>query len=147
MSTNGQQRPRVVLVNRCFVINNRGEILIIRRREADIINPGLWEVPGGKLDEGQDLTRALEREVMEETGLLIEPTHRLVYADSQVLGPGKYSGMPYMALFSVGRVVGGELKLSEEHTEVRWARPHESLGLDLTPETRKALIVLAEHLE
>ena len=63
------ERPRVVLVNRCFVRDGE-KLLIIQRAKLDSMNAEKWEVPGGKLDEGQDLSHAQEREVMEETGFL-----------------------------------------------------------------------------
>jgi 8-oxo-dGTP pyrophosphatase MutT (NUDIX family) len=49
-------RPRILFVNRAFVINRQGKFLIIRRSLNDQSNAGEWEIPGGKLDEGQDVT-------------------------------------------------------------------------------------------
>ncbi len=125
-------RPRVVLVNRCFVKRRGGELLIIRRSLTDTNNPGQWEIPGGKVDEGQDLTQAQEREVMEETRLHVRATHRLVFVHSFLIGQGKYKGLPYVALFSITRLVGGEVTLSEEHTEFAWVSYAEMLSYDLT---------------
>lgn len=139
-------RPRVLLVNRCFVLNERKEFLFIQRSQTDTHNPSLWEAPGGKLDEGQDLSRALEREVIEETGLLVEPSSRLVYADSYIVGDGKYKGLPYIVLFSIGRLVGGTLKLSDEHDDAKWVTYAQALTYDMPDEVRKALIVLGKHL-
>jgi 8-oxo-dGTP pyrophosphatase MutT (NUDIX family) len=45
-----------------LVRNGRGEWLMIHRR-------GLWDLPKGKLDEGESLEACAQREVMEETGL------------------------------------------------------------------------------
>jgi 8-oxo-dGTP pyrophosphatase MutT (NUDIX family) len=106
----------------------------------------LWECPGGKLDEGQDLTHAQEREVMEETGYLVRPIHPLVLVDSYVIGAGAYLGLPYVVLFSITELVGGKLKLSEEHEVSMWLDYNEMLDYDLTPEVRKAAITLEEYL-
>ncbi len=103
----------------------------------------MWEFPGGKLDTGQDLTEALEREVMEETGLLVEATSGLVFAESYVIDTGKYKGLPYVALFGLARVIGGDLQLSHEHDAYEWASSHQALDYELTPESRKALKALA----
>jgi 8-oxo-dGTP diphosphatase len=140
------ERPRVILVNRCVLLNDDNQILLIRRSLSDSHLPGLWECPGGKLDQGQDLTHAREREVMEETGLLINLTHPLVYADSYVVGEGKYIGLPYVCLFGIGKSVGGKLALSDEHAEFAWASYDEALSYNLTPESRKALIVMKDYL-
>jgi 8-oxo-dGTP pyrophosphatase MutT (NUDIX family) len=140
------QRPRIVLVNRCFVLHNDGRILVIRRSDSDTNYAGKWEVPGGKVDVGQDLTHAQEREVMEETGLYVEPVERLMVADSYVIGTGPYKGLPYVVLFSICNAVGGALALSEEHTDSAWVTYSELLSYDLTPEVRKAAIVLQPYL-
>lgn len=139
-------RPAVVLVNRCFVLRD-GRILAIQRTATDNHGPGLWEVPGGKLDEGQDFLGALEREVLEETGYLVRPINSIVHYDSRVLGGGdKYSGLPYVALFGIGEIIGGNLKLSNEHDDARWCSYDEFMALELTPEVRKAAIVLKDRL-
>ncbi len=139
-------RPRIVLVNRCFVKRPDRKLLLIKRSPTDRNNAGKWEVPGGKVDEGQDLTHAQQREVMEETGLLAEPVERLVFVDSFVIGTGPYKGLPYVVLFSITRLLGGVLTLSEEHTDSAWEAYDEMLAYDLTPEVRKAAIILKSHL-
>lgn len=143
-----EERPRVVLVNRCFIKNDEGKILIICRARQDRHNAGQWEVPGGKLDMGQDLSHALAREVLEETGLLVQQTYPLVFADSYVIGTGsRYTGLPYVVLFSVGRVVGGSLTLSEEHSAYVWVTYAELFAYAITVEVKKAAIRLGHLLE
>lgn len=83
------ERPRVVLVNRSFVVRQDKKILIIKRAENDSNNPGKWEVPGGKLDAGQDLTDAREREVLEETGLYVIATNKNCFVEGCVLGQNR----------------------------------------------------------
>ena len=140
------ERPRVVLVNRCFVRDGE-KLLIIQRAKLDSMNAEKWEVPGGKLDEGQDLSHAQEREVMEETGFLVKPTYPMVLADSFVIGTGHHTGLPYVVLFSITQVVGGNFNLSEEHMDSAWVTYDEMLAYDLTPEVRKAAILLKDYLK
>lgn len=136
----------MVLVNRCIVGDDRNRLLLIQRAETDENNPLQWEFPGGKLDEGQDLTHALEREVLEETGLLVEPSSHWVYADSFVLSRGKYAGLPYVVLFGIGRAIGGKLKLSGEHQASAWEYYDSALDYELTAESRKALIIFGRSI-
>ena len=141
------QRPRVVLVNRCVILNKEKKILLIKRSLKGYYAPGLWEFPGGKLDEGQDLSSALEREVIEETGLLVLPTNRIAYTESSIIPKGKYKGLPYVVIIGTGRLVGGELKLSNEHTDYKWVTIKEAYDMPIKDDIRKSLIVLEKTLK
>lgn len=140
------ERPRIVLVNRCFIVREDELLLIVKRSSSDTNNAGKWEVPGGKLDKGQDLGYAQEREVLEETGLLVKQVNPLVFPDSYVIRKGKYKGLTYVVLFSVTRLLSGNFALSEEHTDYAWVTYNEMLTYDLTRMVKKAAIALKSHL-
>jgi A/G-specific adenine glycosylase len=53
------------------VISRNGSVLIARRPDEGLLG-GLWEFPGGKLEEGEDLPTCLKREIVEELGVKIE---------------------------------------------------------------------------
>lgn len=52
------------------VIVRNGKALLLQRREDDYLG-GIFEIPSGEVEEGETLLQALEREVLEETGLAI----------------------------------------------------------------------------
>ncbi len=54
-------------VTAAIIIQNR-KVLICRRKKG-LKNAGLWEFPGGKLEEGESLQKCLERELFEELGV------------------------------------------------------------------------------
>ncbi len=137
-----KSRPKVVLVNRAIVLNENREILLLKRTESDSWMPGKWELPGGKLDPGQDISNALEREVLEETGLVVIPTDKTAYWHSEIISSGKYKGLPYIVLVGVVKSLGGKVKLSEEHEEFCWTDENDVFDYDLVLETRSALTVL-----
>lgn len=141
-----QSRPRILLVNRTIVLGSNNQILLIRRSEDDSHAPLKWEFPGGKLDQGQDLSNALEREVLEETGLLVTPVKRIAYFESMILTSGKYAGLPYVVLIGISKTEDLEIHLSAEHQDYVWCSVTEALGYDLTTECRKALITLRNSL-
>lgn len=139
------ERPPAVLVNRCLIHNEEGELLLVRRAADDGNSPGLWEAAGGKLEAGQDMLEALRAEVTQETGLEIEVDSRLVYNESRVLGPdSKYPGATYLVLFWLGRVAGREVQvqLSNEHDDHVWVATRGALAYNLTHETRHAIRAL-----
>lgn len=49
------------------VINNKGEILLLKRRKEPYV--GIWVLPGGSIEFGEHLEEALEREIKEETNI------------------------------------------------------------------------------
>lgn len=55
---------------RIIIPNNIGEILIQQR--ASKVGFGKWELPGGKVDQGDSLEETLHKELMEEQGLEIK---------------------------------------------------------------------------
>ena len=57
------------------ILNGAGEVLLIRTATAG------WELPGGRVEPGEDLVAALRREALEETGYTVEPARLVgVYA-------------------------------------------------------------------
>ena len=64
--------------------------ILITQRAPDAHQGNLWEFPGGKVEDGESLTRALARELQEELGIEIGRTSALLqvhhdYGDKVVL--------------------------------------------------------------
>src|SRR5690349_2495927 len=54
------------------VLISEGAILVEKRRADDDADPGLVLLPGGHVEVGESLERALEREMLEELGIHVE---------------------------------------------------------------------------
>jgi len=65
METLKRKARRVVTA---AIVERDGKVLVARRRPG-LVAGGLWEFPGGKLEEGEDPRRGLERELEEELGV------------------------------------------------------------------------------
>lgn len=69
---NVKKIPTVILVVALALIDQSGRVLMQRRRiQAE--HGGLWEFPGGKVEQGETLVSALCREIAEELGLTLHP--------------------------------------------------------------------------
>lgn len=76
---------------------------------------GPWEFFGGRLEEGEEASESLLREVAEEAGD-IEIAIKSLVASCPISGPfGETMFLGYVAIFQ-----GGEVELSHEHDEFRW---------------------------
>ncbi|MEQ9447016.1 MAG: 8-oxo-dGTP diphosphatase MutT [Rhodospirillaceae bacterium] len=63
---------KVVTVVAAALMNERDEILLTQRPQGKAM-AGLWEFPGGKLEDGETPEQALSRELKEELGLTLKP--------------------------------------------------------------------------
>ncbi len=64
--------------------------VLLTRRHRDSHQGGLWEFPGGKVEDGEAFSRALYRELQEELGIVVQGHEPLLaishdYGDKQVL--------------------------------------------------------------
>jgi len=71
------------------LLNDNHEVLIALR-PAESHQGGLWEFPGGKVEEGESVERALNREFEEELGISVQVCTELTqikheYADKSVM--------------------------------------------------------------
>ncbi len=78
-----------VHVAAAVIVDARGRVLLARR-PAHVHQGGLWEFPGGKLEPGEPIRRALSRELEEELGLVPTTVRPLIrvrhdYAEKSVL--------------------------------------------------------------
>ncbi len=71
MPITGVDRP-LVLVVAGALINAEGRLLLTRRPPGRPL-AGLWELPGGKVEDGETPEAALVRELDEELGLTADP--------------------------------------------------------------------------
>lgn len=141
------KRPEVLIVSRAFIQRKNRKLLILQRSDKDRHNPLKWEAPGGKLEEGQDVTSTVEDEVFQEAGIIILMTNRLGFIESYYIHSGPYRGHTYIAAFGTAQWMSGKVRLSHEHCASAWVTYEDLFDYDLTEETRKAATALEEHLK
>lgn len=69
MTESYQSSPIDVAVVAAHVRTPAGDQILLTRRQPNGILPNSWELPGGKLEDGESPATAAARELREETGL------------------------------------------------------------------------------
>jgi ADP-ribose pyrophosphatase YjhB (NUDIX family) len=106
-----------------------GEKILLTKRGDN----GRWCLPGGQLDSGESVTETCVREVLEETGLIVAVGRLIaVYSSPDMIlsydDDHKYQVISFH--FEV-KVIGGELGLSDETTEVGYYSLDEIKTMDV----------------
>jgi 8-oxo-dGTP diphosphatase len=115
-----------------IVRDDAGRLLLIQRGHDP--EAGRWSLPGGRIEPGESDTRALVREMLEETGLTVEPGP-LVGA---VERPGPAGSVLDIRDYAA-TVTGGTLAAGDDAADARWVPPSEMPALPLTTGLAEAL--------
>lgn len=118
-----------------------GKVLLVRRAVPPANH--YYTFPGGRVEYGETLAQAAAREVLEETGLVVEIGELLgwrEYLPSKHGGVGHFLILPFAA-----RWVSGEIHLNDELDDAKWLVPDELGNLRLT-ERLEELAIAAVRL-
>ncbi len=125
-----------------IVTTDDGRLVLHRRTDND-----LWALPGGGMERGESLSDNIVREVREETGLDVKPQYVIgVYSDPRHVFA--YDNGEVRQEYSVCvacRVVGGELRISDESTELGAFTPDEARQLPMHPRIRARIDDYLDH--
>ena len=100
------------------LIFNDGQLLIVERGKEPL--KGYWSLPGGLLEVGETLETGIRREVLEETGLEVEPlsifeVFERIMPDAQ--GKTEYH---YVLIDYLCKPLGGRLQAASDVSRVAW---------------------------
>jgi ADP-ribose pyrophosphatase YjhB (NUDIX family) len=107
-----------------IVFDAEGRVLLVERGKPP--GAGLWSVPGGKLEQRETLAQAVAREVLEETGLIVE-VGTLACVLERMADDYHFVILDYFA-----RVIGGKLAAASDARAARFVDPEQLLRLPLT---------------
>jgi len=124
-------QPKHILVVSCLIRNDQNHILLVKHRFRG------WELPQGRVEEGEGLIFALSRETLEETGVTISHA-KLALIWSKVSSPTT------VIFCFTARYACGELTPSEETPNVEWCVEEEVLRRVSHPVNRDRIKALLE---
>ena len=117
------------------IVDDQQQVLLTRR----CIEPfcGQWVMPGGKIDHGEPLLKALHREVQEEVGIEVQVERLIDVYEHVALGNNSdHYVILYYRAYPLSRNVTPN---GAEVTEAVWAPANALQNYDMTPGTRHVL--------
>jgi len=127
-------QPRVAVGAIVFKDNR---VLLVRRGKPPAEN--LWAIPGGRVEIGETLQEAAEREILEETGISIralDPTYTFDVIDRDASGQTRYH---YVIVDLTAEYIRGEPRAGDDATAARWISSDELAVLKVSSKTRQLL--------
>jgi 8-oxo-dGTP diphosphatase len=109
----------VVVIATVVIEDDEGRVLLVKENE-------LWAIPGGKVEKGERVIEAAEREIREETGYLVDITS---LARIYELRKGEDYHLFFVFRAEIGR------KLVEGALDFEWFEVEETKSLKAYPET------------
>lgn len=111
----------------CGILIWNDKVLIGKRKLTNQHQPGKWEFPGGKMEEGETIDETIIREFKEELDIEVYPFHEF-----RTLNDENIEFTPMTV-----RLVGGKAKLLE-HEEIKFVDKKEFFKMDLTKLSKEA---------
>ncbi|HEV8147340.1 MAG TPA: NUDIX hydrolase [Bryobacteraceae bacterium] len=125
--------PKHPLLGVGALIFRRGSILLVERGREPL--KGYWSLPGGLVEAGERLEAALERELLEETGLRVKCVQQFEIFERIMLDARKRPEYHYVLVDYLCKVVGGELLAGDDVAVARWIPRSALPGLKMTEGT------------
>jgi 8-oxo-dGTP diphosphatase len=127
--------PRVAVGG---VVIKEDRVLLVRRGKPP--SEGEWAIPGGSVELGETLQEAVQREILEETGITIrvgkDPIH--VFDDVRKDNAG-HIRFHYVILDFSGEFLRGKVKAADDAKDARWVSPEDFSQLNINTNTIKLM--------
>jgi len=124
------QHPRLAVG---AIVFREDKILLIKRGRPPA--KAQWAIPGGNVQLGESLQAAAQREILEETGIVIKATEPVYTFDAIVKDADGRIQFHYVIVDLAAEYIEGEPQPGDDADDVRWVPAEELEGLHVSPPT------------
>lgn len=152
-----QNKGFFTLTVKVVIVNDKNEILLVKRPKDDHHGAGKWDLPGGNLEEGENILDGVKREIKEEIGIEVK-LENIIYVNDFEKKYAEKHDFDGQKTFTNGKGIrilafyeSGEIKLSDEHSEYKWvdiSKAEEEFGdSDFEKDKKETLKKAQEYLK
>ena len=127
-----RQYPERPIVGVGGVVVDESKVVLIRRKYEPL--KGHWSLPGGMVEIGETLEAALTREMLEETGLVVDVGPVIEVFDRITRDEERRVRYHFVLIDYVCWRTGGALRAGSDVDAAIWADPDNLAGYALTDE-------------
>jgi len=135
MTTGAYPQQPIVAVGAVVIHENR--VLLVRRGKQPA--KGDWAIPGGRVELGERMHAAAAREVLEETGVSIQPSELIYYFETIQPDQNGKIQFHYVIFDFMAAYLTGKPDPQDDAVDARWIAPTEIHNLGLNPRTHDLL--------
>lgn len=117
------------------------DVLMVRRGRPPL--EGEWSLPGGAQEAGETVAEAACREVLEETGVTMEPGPVVEVIDLIERDDADAVRFHYTIIDILGRWVAGEPRAADDVADARWVSLADLGSVEMWSETRRIILKAA----
>ncbi len=144
---------KAYFAQKAFILDN-DRVLLVRKSSDDPDQPGRWEVPGGRMEFGEDVDDHLIREVREEVGLEIRPGPPFYLWQWRLSRKGQNDEPLDIQIVAAARICEAQScqistvnRVEEDYLgEVQWVHIDEIFQYDLIPNMVPVMQAFCEHV-
>lgn len=118
-----EEKTREFKAAMVVLINDKDEVLLLKRSLGPHWMPGKWALPGGHIEEGETPLDAAIRETKEETNLDVDRVNEL--------------GKREQVMIYYATSHSGEVEIDFEHTDWAWVSSDKLTNYDITPNLKQ----------
>jgi len=119
------------------IVFKDASVLLVRRGQPPAQD--LWAIPGGRVEIGETLQQAVEREIFEETGITVralDPVYTFDFIDRDEHGRTRFH---YVIIDFTADYVSGQIKAGDDAAAACWVSSDALASLKVSSKTRQLL--------